>query len=123
MTQNELSAVAVAIGIGIALLRGVFRALRNLARGDASQMNRMTAAAKKVLAEQQQTRRGSVPTKGAQGRNPIAAGKAKPRPVRSAAAPKKPQGAGAALLSKTRAPAVVRPGLFAGKEPVIQRRR
>jgi hypothetical protein len=60
----------------------------------------------------------------AQRKNAIGtAAKPKARPVRSTAAAKKPQSASAALLAQTRSPAVVRRGLFGGKEPVIQRRR
>ena len=136
MTQNEMSVIAIAIFVGFAVLRGIFRMLRNLARGDGSQMDRISAAAKKVLAEQQQVRRSSpVPTTGgqagggkaqrvAQARSSIGtAAKTKPtRPAR-AAAMQKSQSASAALLSKTRTPAIVRRGLFTGNEPVIQRRR
>jgi hypothetical protein len=125
MTQNEMTAVAIAVFVGFALLRGVLRMLRNLARGDTGQMTRIDAAAKRVLADQQQTKRSSVPTtdgrphrKGSIG----TATKAKSRPVRSAAT-QKSQSANAALLSQTRTPAIVRRGLLAAKEPVIQRRR
>jgi hypothetical protein len=132
MTQNEMSAIAIAIFVGFALLRGIFRMLRSLVAGDRGQMdrgqmNRISAAAKKVLAEQQRTMRGSaVPMteSGSQRKNAIGtAAKVKARPARSAGAPKKSGSASAALLAKTRSPAVVRPGFFAGKEPVIQRRR
>jgi hypothetical protein len=137
MTQNELSAIAIAIFVGFALLRGIFRMLRSLLAGDSgrtdrsrmdrSQIDRIGAAAKKVLAERERAMRSSaVPTTqgNAQRKNAIGtAAKAKARPVRSTAAAKKPQSASAALLAQTRSPAVVRRGLFGGKEPVIQRRR
>jgi hypothetical protein len=134
MTQNEMSAVAVAIFIGFALVRGIFRMLRNLAGGNTGQMDRINAAAKKVLAEQQQAMRSSgVPatnTKGAgakpQRGTPLrssSAAKAKPARQARTADMQKSQTASAALLSTTRTPAIVRTGVFSGKEPVIQRRR
>jgi hypothetical protein len=130
MTQNELTAAVIAVGVGFAVLRGIFRMLRNLGRGDTGQMDRINAAAKKVLADQQQTMRSSVPTTDAKGidgkphrKSSIAtAAKAKQRPIR-AASPQKAQGSSAALLSQIRHPAVVRRGLLTAKEPVIQRRR
>jgi hypothetical protein len=125
MTQNELTAVGIAVFVGFAVLRGIFRMLRNLARGDTGQMDRLNAAAKRVLANQQQATRSSVPTTDGkpQRKGAIAtAAKAKQRPIR-AATPQKAQGSSAALLSQTRNPAVIRRGFLTAKEPVIQRRR
>jgi hypothetical protein len=90
-------------------------------------MDRIDAAARKVLADQQRSARGSVPVTGGTGMG----GKAQrargsigtaAKTARTAAM-QNSQSASAALLSKTRTPAVIRPGFFTGKEPVIQRRR
>ncbi|HVY99650.1 MAG TPA: hypothetical protein VHA35_09120 [Dongiaceae bacterium] len=125
MSQNELSAIAVAIFIGFALLRGLARMLRSLGKADRGDggMARIDAVAKRILREQQAARSSVPATTGALG----TAAKAKPRPARSAASLQKVMpkaGASSAVLAKTRNPAVVRTGLLSGgKEPVIQRRR
>lgn len=133
MNHNDWSFGWAAIIVGFIVLRALFGFLRNLGKAKSgSQMDRINAAAKRVL-EEKQTGRTSVPvtqTKSGIGtattakQRPIraTATKAKPRPVRNAAMAQKP-GSAVAALAKTRSPAVVRTGLSGAKEPVIQRRR
>jgi len=129
MNHNDWGYAWVAIIVAFVVLRGLFRMLRGLTTGGGnSQMDRISAAAKRVLQDQQQQARTSVPVTQSKNAYGVAskanAPKAKSRPVRAAASTQKPRNASAALLPKNRTPAVVRTGILsAGKEPVIQRRR
>jgi hypothetical protein len=137
MSQNELSAIGIALFIGFALLRGLFRMLRNAGRDGGSAMARINAAAERVLKEQK-TGRSAVPLtlpQRTQSKNAIGTAAKKPRPGRTGAgsqkalaqqasyAPQRALSAGAGL-PRVSSPAVVRTRFFSGaKEPVIQRRR
>lgn len=121
MNHNDWGYAWVAIIVAFIVLRGLFRMIRGLTTGGGGQMDRISAAAKRVLQEQQG--RTSVPVTQAKGG--IGSGaKAKSHSVRGAASAQKQQTQSASLLAKNRMPAVVRTGLLSGgKEPVIQRRR
>jgi hypothetical protein len=110
----------VALVVGFVILRGFIGMVR--ARGKAAaagQLDRMNAAARRILEQQNRSPVPVTEQKSGLG----SAAKTRPRPAR-AAATLQPKSQAAAALPKSRTPAVVRTGILAaGKEPVIQRRR
>ncbi len=140
MNGDETKAIGFAVFIAFLLLQGVFRMIRKARNAGAGagraadgtgRLDRIDAAAKRILSERE-SGRTSVPVTQSGGIG-TAAAKAK-RPARTAAmtqktgtqkktAPQKVPHKPRAPIS-VRSPAVVRTGLLSGgKEPVIQRRR
>jgi hypothetical protein len=93
--------------------------------GGDRQMDRIAAAAKKVLAEQRQGARSPFPATAPKSAKPPRPSKLRPQKYGQAHSPTAAKStAQAALAAGKRVPAVVRRGaLFGGREPVIQRRR
>ena len=134
MNHNEWSYAWVAIIVAFVVLRGLFRLIRGLGSGGGNQMDRMNAAAKRVL-QDQKSGRSAVPLTQTmtQAQSQAKAQSEAPRSSRQTQQrqnaqnqPRKGVTKTARPLSTNRTPAVIRRGaglLSGAREPVIQRRR
>jgi hypothetical protein len=137
MTQNEVTAIGIAIFVGFALLRRLFRGLGGAKGASISQTARIDAAAQRILKDRQKSGRSSVPPtqSRSQALSQAMAQQAKTQSDGPRASsqrqnaqnqPRKSVTKSARGLSANATPAVTRrgAGIFAAaREPVIQRRR